>query len=152
MNILVISDSHGELSNIIKVYELEQPDLILSAGDCLEDIKELSYIYKGLRYESVRGNCDYFTDILEQNKLLEVCEKKIFLTHGHLYGVKSDLRHIEEQGEELGVNIVVFGHTHRPYLNKVNEIFYFNPGAMIEGKYGIISIKKNQIDFFQKQI
>lgn len=152
MNILVISDSHGELSNIIKVYELEHPDLILSSGDCLDDIKDLSYIYKGLKYESVRGNCDYFTDILEQNKLLEVCGKKIFLTHGHLYGVKSDLHHIERQGEELKVDIVVFGHTHKPYLNKVNEIFYFNPGAMRDGKYGIISIKKNQIDFFQKQI
>ena len=152
MKIIVITDSHGELSNIINAYETEHPDIILPAGDCYDDIKELSYIYNDLKYESVRGNCDYFTDIPDQNRLLQLEGQTIFLTHGHLYGVKLRLDELERQSQKLCADIVVFGHTHKPYLNKLDNVIYFNPGAMRDGRYGVITIHKDEVQCFQKQI
>lgn len=35
MNILVLSDSHGNISNMEEAVEREKPDMILHLGDCL---------------------------------------------------------------------------------------------------------------------
>ena len=42
MKILVISDSHGRLERLISIYEKEQPDVVICAGDHSEDGENLS--------------------------------------------------------------------------------------------------------------
>ena len=41
MKILVLSDSHGNLSNMIRAVRLTQPRLILHLGDCWRDGEKL---------------------------------------------------------------------------------------------------------------
>lgn len=43
MKILVISDSHGRLERLISIYEKEQPDVVICAGDHSEDGENLSF-------------------------------------------------------------------------------------------------------------
>lgn len=41
MNILVLSDSHGNISNMEEAVEREKPDMILHLGDCWRDAERL---------------------------------------------------------------------------------------------------------------
>jgi len=82
---------------------------------------------------------DYDT---KDTEIFELNGKKIFLTHGHLYGVKSTMKEIEAKAEEIEADICIFGHTHREYMNEKNDIIYLNPGALQDKKYVIYNGKK----------
>jgi putative phosphoesterase len=144
MKILVVSDSHGRLDYLMEIWEKEKPDIVLSAGDYSEDVEELSYIYENSKYFIVRGNCDYMDHTKEDNLEMKLGEKKIFLTHGHLYGVKNSYDHIRLEAQDRGSNLCIFGHTHIPYLEE-EELTLFNPGAVKDRDYGIIEINKDKI-------
>ena len=51
MNILVLSDSHGNISNMEEAVEREKPDMILHLGDCWRDAERLAE-----RYAAAYGN------------------------------------------------------------------------------------------------
>jgi len=78
--------------------------------------------------------------------------KKFFLTHGHLYDVKRSLNSIKEMAKKLKVNLVIFGHTHKPYIEYYEDEILFNPGATEDGRYGLIILKDGNIQLFHKQL
>ena len=41
MKILVVSDSHGKVDNLIRAVELTHPDYVLHLGDCQRDLEKL---------------------------------------------------------------------------------------------------------------
>ena len=150
--ILVLSDSHSYFDKVLKIFEKEKPDIVIGAGDGIKDIEELSYIYPKAEYYMVKGNCDYFDRSHNEENLFEIDNIKIFLTHGHLYGVKRSLSSIKEIGKKLSVSLIVFGHTHKPYIEKDGDITLFNPGATEDGRYGIIILEKGNIELIHKQL
>ena len=150
--ILVLSDSHSYFDKVLKIFEKEKPDIVIGAGDGIKDIEELSYIYPKAEYYMVKGNCDYFDRSHNEENLFEIDNIKIFLTHGHLYGVKRSLSSIKEIGKRLNVSLIVFGHTHKPYIEKDGDITLFNPGATEDGRYGIIILEKGNIELIHKQL
>ncbi|MGL5098655.1 MAG: YfcE family phosphodiesterase [Fusobacteriaceae bacterium] len=154
MKILVYSDSHGEISNIVEIYEKEKPDFIISAGDHSEDFKDFTLSYRNLNieYKVVKGNCDHFEKIYGEEEIFEIEGKKIFLTHGHLYGVKGSLNQLKIRSKELGADLVIYGHTHIPLYERYENCEYFNPGALKDGKYGIIEIEGDKVNFFFKSL
>ena len=149
--ILVLSDSHSYFDKVLKIFEKEKPDIVIGAGDGIKDIEELSYIYPKAEYYMVKGNCDYFDRSHNEENLFEIDNIKIFLTHGHLYGVKRSVSSIKEIGKKLNVSLIVFGHTHKPYIEKDGDITLFNPGATEDGRYGIIILEKGNIELIHKQ-
>lgn len=151
MKVLVISDSHGKLDRLISIYEEEKPDVVLCAGDFSEDGEELSFIYPNSKYYIVKGNCDYYDIKSEDEMVIELEGHRVFLAHGHHYGVKQLYDLIEKRGMELNCDIVVFGHTHRQYLEIKEGITLFNPGAVMNRDYGVIKINKESVDFLQKR-
>ena len=150
--ILVLSDSHSYFDKVLKIFEKEKPDIVIGAGDGIKDIEELSYIYPKAEYYMVKGNCDYFDRSHNEENLFEIDNIKIFLTHGHLYGVKRSLSSIKEIGKKLNASLIVFGHTHKPYIEKDGDITLFNPGATEDGRYGIIILEKGNIELIHKQL
>ena len=48
MKILVLSDSHGNISNMLQAVEREQPRAVYHLGDCLRDGERLLSIYHTL--------------------------------------------------------------------------------------------------------
>ncbi|MCX6083674.1 MAG: metallophosphoesterase family protein [Caldiserica bacterium] len=59
MHILVVSDSHGNTSNL-KEAMLLHPEItrVLHCGDGEADVAVLSAAYPSVRFDAVRGNCD----------------------------------------------------------------------------------------------
>jgi len=141
MHFLVFSDSHGHPENINGgLKKAGRCDGIIFLGDGLRDLlycdADASLIY------SVRGNCDVFSmgtyDEPDQ-RLLELGGKKIFITHGHRYGVKSSLDSLIYAAAERDADAVLFGHTHEPVERRVTPddipclskpLYLFNPGAV----------------------
>jgi hypothetical protein len=152
MKILIISDSHGKLSILEKVIEKEKPKIVIFCGDFIRDIENLEYFYTEIVFIKVRGNCDFDAYEIEDEIIINIGKDKILITHGHLYDVKNNLSSIEKKARQNNVNIVIFGHTHKPYLNKTkNNIILFNPGAIRNGTYGIL-LMNGQNKFFLKNI
>lgn len=150
--ILVLSDSHSYFDKALKIFEKEKPDIVIGAGDGIKDIDDLSYVHPEAEYYMVKGNCDYFDRRHSEENLFEIDNVKIFLTHGHLYDVKRGLSSIKEIGKKLNASLVVFGHTHKPYIEKDEDMTLFNPGATEDGRYGIIILENGNIDLFHKQL
>jgi putative phosphoesterase len=140
---------------MISAVKMEKPDICFFLGDGERDVIRLQENFPDLPVYSVRGNCDFRTDL---NKLL-ICNVEgviIFATHGHLSNVKyeDDLRTLTYQAKEAGADIALFGHTHVPTLEYIEggsvrgadrELVLFNPGSLadFEGSFGNLSLSDN---------
>ena len=151
MKILVVTDSHGNFQNLINAYEKEEPQIVFCTGDHSTDAEDLSFVKEEADYYIVRGNCDYYDTKHDDILKVEVEGKTILLAHGHHYGVKSTYDLIRQEGLNQGVDMVVFGHTHTPYLEE-KEVILFNPGALKDGFYGVLDIEEEKIDIALKSL
>ncbi|AOY75835.1 YfcE family phosphodiesterase [Clostridium formicaceticum] len=131
MKIAVLGDSHGQTKNIDWAMEsiaTKGVDYIIHTGDNFDDMR---YIVESsdIKTIGVRGNYD--TQPEGKDELLEILgEKKLFVTHGHRYGVKYGLEKIFYRGKELEADIVIFGHSHVPHYSIEEEMILLNPGSI----------------------
>ncbi|MBE6584370.1 MAG: metallophosphoesterase [Ruminococcaceae bacterium] len=153
VNVLVFSDSHGKIDNIRAALErqIERPDAVIFLGDGLRDMEQLEL---DVPVFCVRGNCDYMGIYLldaPDEQLISLGSKRLFITHGHNYGVKSTLSPIISRAKELCADIVLFGHTHEPFEKTVNQqndygiylekpMILMNPGSIGSYPYSFGSI------------
>lgn len=129
MRIGVFSDTHKDLSLAQKaLQQIGTLDLLLHAGDHYRDGLILGEKYK-INTKAVAGNCDYFSNGPTE-ETIDLGEHKILLTHGHLHGVKSNLQRLYYRSQELGADIVIFGHTHIPLYIVENDVHFLNPGSI----------------------
>ena len=142
MKVLICSDSHTRLDYFQKVIDLEEPEMIIFGGDHSTDAIDMSLVYSEIPFKIVRGNTDYFDKDTRDIEIFEVNGKKVFLTHGHLFGVTSTLTAIEKKAVSENAEICIFGHTHREYRKEIDGVTYLNPGALQDRKYVIYDGKK----------
>lgn len=129
MRILVISDTHGCEMDLPEVLRKARPiDALIHCGD-MEGGEERIRQMAGCPCCFVRGNNDFFTDHeMEVVYTLENC--RILVTHGHWYGVSMSMEHLKKAAREQNVQVVLFGHTHRPYAQESDGILFLNPGSL----------------------
>ena len=132
MLIAVISDSHGNKGSISKIKKkISSAQVLLFLGDGENDLKEITEGFNGEVY-AVRGNCD-FKGIYPEERVIEIQGKKIFMCHGHRYGVKYGYNSIFYRGKEVGADIVLFGHSHLPIIDEHDGLILMNPGSISHG-------------------
>ena len=129
MRVGVLSDTHGKIKKAKKAVEqMGDIELLLHAGDYYEDAIILGR-GSGIKVKAVTGNCDIYTpEPVEE--LLKIGDYRLYLTHGHLFGVKRSLTKLYQRAEELGAHIVIYGHTHMPHQEKKNGMLFLNPGSI----------------------
>lgn len=131
MRILIVSDSHGKHNYLDKVMEkVTNLDLVIHLGD-FEGGEEYIKSIAPCRVEMVSGNNDYFTSV-ERDRTINIMNYKILLTHGHRYNVNMGTDRIKSIGIEQKVDIVMFGHTHKPLIDINNDITLINPGSITQ--------------------
>jgi hypothetical protein len=120
----VISDTHGLLRPEIK-RKLGHCDLIVHAGDIGAGglLGELRKIAKVI---AVRGNTDTgsWALPLRATECVQFAGKTIYVIHA--------FENINTESHPAGdgrIDIVVFGHTHRPFIKQEGDTLYFNPGS-----------------------
>ena len=132
MLIAVISDSHGNKTSISKIKKkISNAEVLLFLGDGENDLKEITEDFTGEVY-AVRGNCD-FEGKYPEERIIEIKGKKIFMCHGHRYGVKYGYNYIYYRGKEVGADIVLFGHSHLPIIEECDGLILMNPGSISHG-------------------
>lgn len=151
MKLIIISDTHLRVDRVIqRIREIENVDLILHLGDMFKDADKMSRRL-GKKTIEVRGNCDMVGDRIPHTRQLIWQNKRILMTHGHEYNVKSSLNRLYYKALETRSDIVLFGHTHAPMKEVLEGILFFNPGSPSyprEGSlpsFGIISIRSGEI-------
>jgi len=131
MKIGIMGDTHGNTYQLKKAMELLRDcEKVLHTGDFYRDIQTLP-IGQQKKITAVAGNCDYQKNIPSE-EVIDVSGKRLFLCHGHLFGVKTSLNRLYYKALEVGADIAVFGHTHVPTLVEENGIFLVNPGSASE--------------------
>lgn len=125
---IVISDSHGNLRAIRKLYEImEESDYVFHLGDYRRDIAEFEERFPEKVY-SVYGNCDGYSGEGE----VTIEGVKVFYTHGHDYGVKQSLYGLYSHAKAIGADVVLYGHTHIKAVDTKDNIKFVNPGTLKE--------------------
>jgi uncharacterized protein len=146
--VLVVSDSHGLTLDLVKIKDkhIDDVQLMIHCGD-----SELNPNDKELEgFMVVGGNCDFDGEFPEET-FQEVDGKKIWVTHGHHYGVKSTIMNLSYRAEELGANIICFGHSHLLGAEMINGKLFLNPGSIRlprlrrEKTYCILDIKGDKV-------
>ena len=131
MKIFVVSDTHGKNTNFFEVLERVKPiDMLIHCGD-LDGLDDYISGFVSCPIEMVRGNCD-FCSPLPVETIAVVKSHKIFVTHGHMYGVKSGLQNLVNRAKDKGADIALYGHTHMPLLTEMDGVTILNPGSLSE--------------------
>lgn len=125
MGILIMSDSHGLVREVSQVVNRHHVEKILHCGDFCVDHQREPFSNMTL----VRGNCDSTEEVPTEQET-EWRDLHILQTHGHLFGVKGSLLRLHYRAEEVGANVVVFGHSHVPVCGVERDILFLNPGSL----------------------
>ncbi len=117
----VISDTHGLLRDEARG-RLQGCELILHAGDVgnpavLEELGQIA------RVVAVRGNMDKgrWASELEEIEYVEVADRRICVIH--------DIDRLDLDPAAAGIDVVVYGHSHRPAVDRQDGVLYLNPGS-----------------------
>ncbi|MEG0035562.1 MAG: YfcE family phosphodiesterase [Oscillospiraceae bacterium] len=128
MKLAVFSDSHGRPAGMLRAISACSPDMIIHLGDGGSDIGKIKKQFPQIPLKAVRGNCDYSSN-LPETELLSVNGVKLFLTHGHLFGVKHDIRPLAAAAHNAEADIVMYGHTHTADKHMDADMLVLNPGS-----------------------
>ena len=153
MRILVLSDSHRHNFNLFSaITEEPTAEVVYFLGDGANEFEEAQLIYgKELAFIGVRGNCDSFTSLPERD-IRTIGGKKILATHGYLQNVKFGLTDLQLEAVSEKCDIVLYGHTHIPLNTYKDGIYYFNPGSLRDGCYGVVDITPNGVICINKKL
>ena len=151
MKIGVISDTHipdrAKVIPQVILDEFKKVDMIIHAGDLI-DLSVLRALRSACTdVRAVWGNMDPYEirKKLTEKEIIKVANYKIGLTHG--YGHPDKLIDLmTEIFKDDNVDLIIFGHSHKPVSEMKDNIFYFNPGSPTDkvfspyNSYGIIEI------------
>jgi len=131
----ILSDTHypdktSHLPDLIfERFQEKNVNFILHAGDLTApDVKEA--LESVAPVVAVRGNLDQ--PVFPEEKIVEVGTLKIGVLHGHQF-LSLDTQTLKYKALDMGVDILVFGHTHRFFYDVYEfmgkKIVLLNPGS-----------------------
>ncbi|MCR5743175.1 MAG: metallophosphoesterase [Lachnospiraceae bacterium] len=131
MKVMIVSDTHRVHGYLERMIQLNgRPDLLIHLGDvegCREKIEQIA----GCPVEMVCGNCDNaFLDDLPMEKVIYIGSIKILLVHGHMWRVNFTLAGLVDYAKSINADYVMFGHTHKPLIEKDGGLTIINPGSI----------------------
>jgi hypothetical protein len=126
-------------------------DIILHVGDAndIATLKQLENNFTITMAVSGESDTDELKHYVEPKRVVEFAKRRIGMIHGHEFVPPAPKGIIERLltlfskpkpqdmtplyhyllGQFTSVDAIVFGHTHQPYVNTINGVFLFNPGA-----------------------
>ena len=153
MKVLIVSDTHRKNDTYLNIVKMHNPDMVIHCGDA-EGAEYLLTEAVDCPVHIVLGNNDFFSELPRELEL-EVGGYKMWVTHGHNYYVSMGNETIKREAIAKGVDIVCYGHTHRPVVDLDDDVIAVNPGSLSYPRqenrrpsYIIMEIdKKEQVHF-----
>ncbi len=147
MEIVVVSDSHREVSWIEKVKQRHKDAYcFIHCGD--SELHESDLIFHN--FVCVNGNNDW--SFKKDDWIVDLGDHKIFVTHGHKYLRFKDRDVLVKKAQENKCDIVCFGHTHVFEYQIIDGVHLINPGSIQHNRdltnpsYAIINIDGDNIE------
>ncbi len=149
MRIGVISDTHipkAALDLPEAIYnDFVNVDLILHAGDLVE-MNVLRKLQKLAPVKAVYGNMDLeeVRNALPEKEIIKIGKFKIGLVHGS--GPPKGLVKVVKSEFTNGIGVIIYGHSHLPFNEKIGKTLFFNPGSPTDtvfapyNSYGILEV------------
>lgn len=129
MKILVVSDSHGRDDDVKGVMEqVKDFDMLIHCGD-VEGGEDYIRALTEKPVIMVAGNNDFRSD-LPSKEIVEIEDYKILVTHGHQFYVNFGVGNLEDYCRQNNIQVAMFGHTHKPYLQIEEDLTILNPGSI----------------------
>ena len=129
MRLGIISDTHGDKAAIRQAVVMAPPvDCWIHAGDHGQDGAFLEKVTTSPVY-AVCGNTDLLEGREKPDAYLLMAGKHIWVTHGHRYNVKNGVHELSYWANQCETDIVVFGHTHEPLIERRDGVLFINPGS-----------------------
>jgi hypothetical protein len=129
LHIGIISDTHG-LLRPEAVRELTGVSHILHAGD-IGDVKILDALRGLAPVTAIRGNVD------GSGPCAELPATEAVELGGCLFYLVHAIQDLDIVPAAAGVNVVVYGHSHRAELKDRDGIVYLNPGSAGPGRFNL---------------
>ena len=164
LNIVVTADTHipgrGKHLPSKLLTACKTADLIIHAGDFksieiydqLKEYADVVGVYGNVEGEDIKS-------LLPAKQIIDVFGKKIGVVHGHGEKKTTERRALEAFAED-NVDIIVFGHSHIPFVKYFKKTLLFNPGSPTDKRtlpyysYGLLQIEeeiKAEIIFFSSK-
>jgi putative phosphoesterase len=157
MRIVILSDTHiphraKELPEGIKA-EISSCDAIIHAGDftSVDFYQDLQLLKKPIY--AVRGNMDDddLFSLLPEKLVFAIEGLKVGLYHGigAPWGIEKKV--LEKFQDDKDLNLIVFGHSHRPLKKEEKGLVLFNPGSPTDTifaprrSYGVMEVENGKI-------
>lgn len=135
MKVLIVSDTHRRNEKYIEVLDRVAPvDMVVHCGD-IEGSEYLIAEAAGCPVQMVIGNNDFFSD-LPREKEFFIGKYKVWLTHGHNYYVSMGNEILKREARSREVDIVMYGHTHKPVIDIEHGLTAVNPGSLTYPRQG----------------
>jgi putative phosphoesterase len=146
MKILIASDSHGNTAALIDAVFDVSPQLILHLGDFERDCDKLRAVFPQVMVRACRGNGDFRSREPDNDEFV-LEGKRFFMTHGHLYGVKTSLDAVLNAGILRRADILLYGHTHRVHQEEIDGMLVLNPGSIGLGAktYAVLELEHGAV-------
>lgn len=149
--IAVVSDSHGDTRSLAVVLKnIENCDALVFCGDGVSDCLSLLGTFLSDPkimippvIALVRGNNDLAFFSLKNPEtgtlssisapsdvMLTAAGHKIFITHGHKYGIYAGIKSMVDEAKRNDAHAVLFGHTHTASYADSDGILALNPGSI----------------------
>ncbi|RTZ68771.1 MAG: hypothetical protein DSZ21_01125 [Tenericutes bacterium] len=89
-------------------------------------------------------------------KKVKIDGTRIGYVHGHLLGVDyKSFKDIASFLKRKNIDVLIFGHIHRPVFEEVDGMFFINPGSIADGRdshgstYATVEVKDGKAFNFQ---
>ncbi len=149
VKLLVLSDSHSALRFMRRCIDVLRPDAVVHLGDYYDDGRAMAEEYPQIPFYQVPGNCDRYRCPPDQAQTLRLTlgGVQLFLTHGHLQGVKMSRCRLLHEARQWEVQAVLYGHTHHPDCHQeADGVWVLNPGSCgYDSSAGLIEIQNAKI-------
>lgn len=126
---LIFSDSHGRIDKAIDIiHQYPKVEAVFHCGDIGGD-DDILRCATPHAVAIVRGNCDY-SSTLPPEIVTTFSGKKIAMCHGHRYLMYGGIDQLKYWAMEKEADIVLFGHTHVPFVEQSSTLTVINPGSI----------------------
>lgn len=141
MKVLILSDSHRSdiLNDILK--KEQNSDIFIHLGDGGSDMFDTGEFTAGKPVYNIKGNCDMASYNFPIRLISYLGSVKFYACHGHTHNVKEGLAALFYAAKEAECTVAFFGHTHKAHIEEYEGVTLFNPGSVMNGRYGIMEIK-----------
>lgn len=125
-------------------------DMILHAGD-LVSLEVMEQLEEIAPTHCVQGNMDrYYGLDIPKRDIITADGIKLGLDHGEVYP-RGDTQQLKYIALEMGVEVLITGHTHWAFIKKVDGILLLNPGTptvprMSDPSVMLLKIENKTID------